>query len=44
MVELAKDSELLFEPGSDTTYSSAGYSVLARILELTSGKSYSELL
>lgn len=44
MVELAKEHDLLFEPGTDSTYSSAGYSVLARVLELASGKSYSQLL
>ena len=44
MVELAKRHELLSEPGTATTYSSAGYSVLARVLELASGRTYSELL
>lgn len=44
MVDMAKKAELLFEPGRDTSYSSAGYSVLARVLELVAGKSYSELL
>lgn len=44
MVERAKRHELLFEPGSESAYSSAGYSVLARVLELATGKSYSELL
>ncbi len=44
MVVLASRKELLFPPGSQSAYSSAGYSVLARVLELASGKSYEELL
>ena len=44
MLALAAKSELVFEPGSDSVYSSAGFSVLARVLEIASGKSYSELL
>jgi len=44
MVELAAQRELVFEPGSDSVYSSAGFSVLARVLELAGDKSYAELL
>ncbi len=44
MVELAAQRPLVFEPGSDSVYSSAGFSVLARVLELAAGKSYAELL
>lgn len=44
MVELAAGKALVFEPGSDSVYSSAGFSVLARVLELASGKQYAELL
>jgi CubicO group peptidase (beta-lactamase class C family) len=44
MVEFAKRAELLFEPGSQERYSSAGYSVLARILEIVGGKSYNDLI
>lgn len=44
MVELARERGLEFEPGSRTSYSSGGFSVLARVLELASGKSYEELL
>lgn len=44
MVEKIKKSELVFEPGSDNLYSSAGYTTLARVLEIASGKSYSQLL
>ena len=44
MVELVKLSEPLFEPGTGESYSSAGYSVVARILELATSKSYAELL
>lgn len=44
MVEKIKKTSLVFEPGSDTLYSSAGYTTLARVLEIASGKSYSQLL
>ena len=44
MLALAAESELVFEPGSDSVYSSAGFSVLARVLEIASGESYSALL
>ena len=44
MVELASAKDLLFDPGSDSAYSSGGYAILARVLELASGKSFSELL
>ncbi len=44
MVEKIKQTKLEFEPGEKRLYSSAGYTVLARVLEITSGKSYSELL
>ncbi|MEM7049113.1 MAG: serine hydrolase [Acidobacteriota bacterium] len=44
MVELAAKKPLAFEPGSDSVYSSAGFSVLARVLELAAGKPYAELL
>lgn len=44
MVEIAKHRPLDFEPGSKSSYSSGGYSVLARILELVSGKTYGQLL
>jgi len=44
IVARAKAAELLFPPGTDTSYSSAGYSVLARILELAGGRPYGELL
>ncbi|MEM7203678.1 MAG: serine hydrolase domain-containing protein [Planctomycetota bacterium] len=40
MVELAKASDLLFEPGTDRQYSSAGYSVVARIIEIATGADY----
>ncbi|MEZ5344615.1 MAG: alpha/beta fold hydrolase [Pyrinomonadaceae bacterium] len=43
-VEKVKQSKLEFEPDSKRLYSSAGYSVLARCLEIASGKTYSELL
>ena len=35
---------LLFEPGTQRSYSSAGYSLLARVMEIATGKSYAELL
>ena len=44
MVEFAKSKELLFEPGAKSVYSSAGFSVLARVLELASERSYGALL
>ena len=44
MVELAAGKPLIFEPGADSVYSSAGFSVLARVLELAAGKPYAELL
>ena len=44
MTALAANAELIFEPGSDSVYSSAGFSVLARVLEIASDKSYPELL
>lgn len=43
-VERVKQAKLVFEPGSGNLYSSAGYAVLARCLELASGKSYEQLL
>ena len=44
MADFARGAELLFEPGARTSYSSAGYSVLARVLELATGQSYGALL
>ena len=44
MLAIAAKSELVFEPGSDSVYSSAGFSVLARVMEIASGESYSQLL
>lgn len=44
VVELARKAPLIGEPGKRSVYSSAGYSVLARILEIVSGKSYAQLL
>ena len=44
LVEEAKKAELAFAPGSDSSYSSGGFSVLVRILELAGGKSYGDLL
>ena len=43
-VEKVKQAKLLFEPGTANVYSSAGYAVLARVLEIVSGKTYSQLL
>ena len=43
-VEKVKQAKLAFEPGTGRLYSSAGYSVLARVLEIVSGKTYSQLL
>jgi len=44
MVELAKRVPLLFEPGTESVYSSGGYSVLARVLEIAGGQPYERLL
>ncbi len=44
MADLAARRELIFDPGTDSVYSSAGFSVLARVLELAGGRSYAELL
>lgn len=44
MAEKAKKAELAFSPGTDELYSSAGYAVLARVLEIVSGKPFAELL
>ena len=44
MVDRIKGAKLEFEPGSGRLYSSAGYTLLARILELASGDSYASLL
>ncbi|MGI9519104.1 MAG: serine hydrolase domain-containing protein [Pirellulaceae bacterium] len=44
MVELARATPLDFEPGKGNRYSSGGYAVLVRVLELASGKTYEQLL
>ncbi|HBS28128.1 MAG TPA: hypothetical protein DEB06_01460 [Phycisphaerales bacterium] len=44
VVDRAAGHSLLFEPGTASSYSSAGYTVLVRCLELASGRSYAELL
>jgi len=38
------ESQLLFQPGMKYEYSNAGYSILARIIELVSGKAYENYL
>jgi CubicO group peptidase (beta-lactamase class C family) len=43
-IEKVKQAKLAFEPGTSRLYSSAGYSVLARVLEIVSGKTYAQLL
>lgn len=43
MVALAAKAGLTGEPGAAQQYSSGGFSVLARVLELTSGLTYAEL-
>lgn len=44
MVEFAKRAPLMFEPGDRSSYSSGGFSVLARVLELAGGADYGTLL
>ena len=39
-VEKVKQSKLAFEPGAQRLYSSGGYAVLARTLEIASGRPY----
>ena len=43
-VEKVKQAKLAFEPGAQRLYSSGGYAVLARVLEIASGKPYAQLL
>jgi hypothetical protein len=43
-IEKVKQAKLAFEPGTNRLYSSGGYAVLARVLEIASGKSYQQLL
>ena len=43
-IEKVKHAKLLFEPGTSSLYSSAGYSTLARAMEIASGKPYGQLL
>jgi CubicO group peptidase (beta-lactamase class C family) len=43
-VEKVKQAKLAFEPGAQRLYSSGGYAVLARVLEIASGKPYARLL
>ncbi|QQS41545.1 MAG: serine hydrolase [Acidobacteriota bacterium] len=44
MVERAKKAKLEFDPGTGNLYSSTGYAVLARVLEIALGKSFPEFL
>ncbi len=44
MVELASHLPLDFPPGTRSSYSSGGYTVLARILEIANGMDYQNLL
>jgi CubicO group peptidase (beta-lactamase class C family) len=44
MIEKVKAAKLAFEPGSREMYSSGGYAVLARVLEIASGQPFSHLL
>lgn len=43
-VDKVKQAKLAFEPGTARLYSSAGYAVLARAMEIASGKTYAQLL
>jgi CubicO group peptidase (beta-lactamase class C family) len=43
-VQKVFDEPLVFEPGEEFSYSNAGYSVLAAIIEKVSGQSYEEFL
>ncbi len=44
MVDKIAQAKLEFEPGSQRLYSSAGFALLARILEIASGRQYAQLL
>ena len=44
VVDKIKAAKLDFEPGEKTLYSSGGFALLARILEIASGKPYASLL
>lgn len=44
LVKAALDSKLLWAPGTRYQYSNAGYSLLATVVELASGKPYEEYL
>ena len=44
VVERVKAAGLLFEPGSKRLYSSAGYTCLARIVEVVEGRPFQEVL
>jgi CubicO group peptidase (beta-lactamase class C family) len=44
IVDRAAKAPLLFEPGTDFSYSSTGYSVLARCMELATGETYAHLI
>jgi CubicO group peptidase (beta-lactamase class C family) len=44
MVERAKRLPLDFPPGARSSYSTGGFTVLARVLEIASGKTYGQLL
>lgn len=44
VVAKAGNHELAYQPGTSNSYSSAGYTVLARCMELATGKPFSQLL
>jgi CubicO group peptidase (beta-lactamase class C family) len=44
IVERVKKSGLLFEPGTEELYSSAGYTVLARVIEVVEQKPFASIL
>jgi CubicO group peptidase (beta-lactamase class C family) len=44
IIDLFKDKDLIFEPGSKWAYSNSGYIVLGAIIEKISGKPYEQVL
>lgn len=44
IVERVKARGLMFEPGSQASYSSAGYTCLARVIEIVEGRSFEDVL
>jgi CubicO group peptidase (beta-lactamase class C family) len=44
VIDLIATAPFQFEPGKDGSYSNSGYSILAKVIEIVSGKSYDDFL